>query len=132
LRLRSFPTRDGVVAFWQPEPHHNAFEGRLCGGIIGTLLDCHTGATLAWELSQRGGLEENPFAQTPWATSTYTISLRRPAPTAEPVRLVGRVQRIEGDEAVIDAGLEADGKTCATCTATWRRVKRPYKPTLGQ
>jgi hypothetical protein len=34
------------------------------------------------------------------------------------------VRRIENDEALIGAILDAQGKTCATCTATWRRVKR--------
>jgi len=41
LRIRSFPEGDEVVAEWQPAKEHEAFEGMLNGGIIGTLLDCH-------------------------------------------------------------------------------------------
>ena len=45
LRLRSFPASDDpnadVVMTWTPENYHEAFEGMLNGGIIGTLLDCH-------------------------------------------------------------------------------------------
>jgi hypothetical protein len=78
LRLRSFPSDEGVVAEWHPEPHHNAHPGILCGGVIGTLLDCHTGAALAWALNLRDGTSDatplpNPFATAPWATSEYVV-----------------------------------------------------------
>ena len=41
LRIKSFPAPDGsesTVCDWQPEKHHEAFEGVLSGGIIGTRL----------------------------------------------------------------------------------------------
>ncbi len=41
LRIKSFPRGDEVVAEFRPERWHEAFENILCGGIIGTLLDCH-------------------------------------------------------------------------------------------
>src|ERR1051326_1632203 len=44
LRIRSFVGEDGeeVVCDWKPEPHHEAYPGMLNGGIVGTLLDCHS------------------------------------------------------------------------------------------
>ena len=42
LRIKSHVEGDEVVARWRPEPHHQAFPGVLNGGIIGTLLDCHS------------------------------------------------------------------------------------------
>ena len=42
LRIRSFEEGDELVAEWTPEPHHEAFENVLNGGITGALLDCHS------------------------------------------------------------------------------------------
>ena len=38
LRIRSFDDGEDLVCTWRPEPHHQAFEGILNGGICGALL----------------------------------------------------------------------------------------------
>ena len=42
LRIRSFEEGDVLVCEWHAEPHHQAFDGILNGGICGALLDCHS------------------------------------------------------------------------------------------
>jgi hypothetical protein len=49
LHIRSFANGDEVVAEWQPSKEYEAFEGMLCGGIIGTL------ARLSLQLGQPHG-----------------------------------------------------------------------------
>ena len=44
LQLRSYLLRGSVVAEWQPQERHAAFPGILCGGVIGALIDCPSGA----------------------------------------------------------------------------------------
>jgi acyl-coenzyme A thioesterase PaaI-like protein len=129
LRLRSFPSDEGVVAEWHPERHHNAYPGMLCGGVIGMLLDCHTGAALAWALNLRDGTSAvtplpHPFERAPWATSEYVVRLRRSAPMSAAVILRARVVRLKDDQAIVEGSLEANGTTCATCSATWKPLKR--------
>ena len=133
LRLRSFPSdKDGgVIAEWRPEAHHNACLGFVCGGVIGTLLDCHTGAALAWALNVRDGTSNrtplpHPFVTAPWATAQFLVKLLRPAPIDAAVTLRAKVVQLDSDEAIVEASLEAVGKTCATCSATWKRLKRTY------
>jgi len=49
---------DSEVALdWTPLGHHLAYAGALNGGIIGTLMDCHSNWTATWHLMRRGGLE---------------------------------------------------------------------------
>ncbi|MFQ5795477.1 MAG: PaaI family thioesterase [Candidatus Bipolaricaulia bacterium] len=71
LRIRSFAQGDKVVAEWAPDPRHEAFPGVLNGGIIGTLLDCHSNWTVAWYLTQRSGAEHPPVT----VTADYAIEL---------------------------------------------------------
>jgi len=67
LHIRSFPVPDesGVVAAeWTPGPHHQAFPGVLNGGIVGTLMDCHSNWTAAYHLMQTRGTDKPPTTVT--------------------------------------------------------------------
>lgn len=122
LRIRSFPvegTDDRATARWQPEKHHEAFDGVLSGGIIGTLLDCHSNWTAAWHLMRRAGETTPPCT----VTAEFAVKLLRPCPTNGPVRLDARIVEASDDRAVVDASLEADGKTRATCHGIFVAVK---------
>ncbi|MBT8136786.1 MAG: PaaI family thioesterase [Gammaproteobacteria bacterium] len=119
LRVRSIPDGDAVVAEWQPQRHHEAFPGVLCGGIIGTLLDCHCNWTAAWHLMRQAAADRPPCT----VTADYTITLKRPAPTDAPVSLRATVASIDADRATIEGELVAGGKVCATCRGTFVAVK---------
>ena len=101
LRLRSFPTEDGesTVCEWTPERHHEAFPGVLSGGIIGTLLDCHSNWTACWHLMRRAGDESPPCT----VTAEYAIKMRRPTPTEGPITLRARVVSSSEDRADVEA-----------------------------
>ena len=119
LRIRSFVAGGEVVAEWQPEAHHEAFPGMLNGGIIGSLLDCHSNWTAAYHLMKAAGADRPPCT----VTADYAIRLKRPTPMDAPVRLVARVVESSGDRAVVDAELIAGGKVCATCRGTFVAVQ---------
>ncbi|MCM2279916.1 MAG: PaaI family thioesterase [Oligoflexia bacterium] len=119
LRIRSIVQGEEVVADWTPEPHHEAFPGMLNGGIIGSLLDCHSNWTAAWHLMRKAGLDHPPCT----VTADYAIKLLRPTPTSGPIHLVARVVESGEDRATIEATLSAGGKTCATCRGTFVAVK---------
>ena len=68
---------DEVVADWTPSPHHEAFDGVLNGGIIGTLLDCHSNWTATRHLMRRRGADRPPTT----VTLDYAVRMRRPTPS---------------------------------------------------
>ena len=123
LRIRSFVQGDETVATWQPRTMHEAFPGVLSGGIIGTLLDCHSNWTAAHHLMQRAGAESPPCT----VTADYSVTMKRPTPTAGPVTLRAKVVTSSDDRATVEATLEAGGKVTATCRGTFVAV-RPGHP----
>lgn len=118
LRLKSIPADDEasgeVVCEWQPEKHHEAFEGILNGGICGALLDCHSNWTAAWHLMRANGLETPPCT----VTAEFHVKLRKPTPTDRPVKLRARVLESSASKATVEATLEAviEGRVEVTCT----------------
>ena len=78
LRDRSFPEGDEVVCSWTPEPHHEAFDGFLNGGIIGALFDCHCNWTALHHLITTRAAHRAPCT----VTAEFHVILRRPTPSA--------------------------------------------------
>ena len=122
LRLKSFPEGDEVVCTWTPEKHHEAFDDILNGGICGTLLDCHSNWTAAYQLMKNNGLETPPCT----VTAEFHVKLKAPTPTAGPVHLRARVVESSTRKAVIEATLEARGKVTATCRGVFVSVKEGH------
>ncbi len=119
LHIRSFPRGDEVIAEFIPKTQYEAFPGVLNGGIIGTLLDCHSNYTAAWYLMQQSGESTLPCT----VTAEYTIKLLRPTPSDVPIELSAKVKNIAKDRATIEAKLTANGKVCATCEGLFVAVK---------
>jgi len=121
LRIKSRPSKDDpneIVCDWTPEPYHEAFDGFLNGGIIGTLLDCHCNWTAAYHLMRKAGASHVPFT----VTADYAIKMRKPTPSGEPVHLSARVVESTDTRAVVEGELTAGGRVTATCRGTFVAV----------
>jgi uncharacterized protein (TIGR00369 family) len=123
LRIRSFPEGDGLVAVWTPEPHHQAFEGAVAGGVIGALFDCHCNWTAAYHLMKATGGEAPPAT----VTAEYAVRFKRPTKAGSPLTFRSRVVEAGEDRATVEATVEADGVICATCRGMFVAV-RPGHP----
>lgn len=122
LRIRSFPDPAAgadVVAEWQPAAHHEAFPGIMNGGIIGTLMDCHSNWTAAYHLMRRRGADKPPTT----VTADYHVRMLKPTPTDGPVKLRARVVETKDDRATVECELSANGVVTATCRGTFVAVK---------
>ena len=113
---------EGLVAEWTPGPHHEAFDGAVNGGILGTLLDCHSNWTAAIHLMKAQGRETPPCT----VTAEFHVKLRKPTPSDRPVTLRARVVESSADRATIEATLESDGSVTATCRGLFVAVKEGH------
>jgi acyl-coenzyme A thioesterase PaaI-like protein len=120
LRLRSYLDGDGVVATFMPWPEHDNGLGYLNGGIISTVLDCHSAAAVMLEADRRGwvALGSAPLS---FVTAGLDVQFRRPAPLLEPSLLRASLVAVDENEMTVHVELLWDGKPRATATALWRR-----------
>lgn len=122
LRIKSFDGGEEVTAQWRAEEYHQAFPGMLSGGIVGTLLDCHSNWTAACYLMKKNGKTEPDCT----VTANYAVKLLRPTPFDADVKLVARVVESTEDRATVEAELIADDKVCATCRGLFVAVKEGH------
>src|SRR5262249_13907792 len=119
--IKSFVEGDEVVADFTPEPHHHAAPGILNGGIIGTLLDCHSNwAAVHHLIVKRGG-----GAAPSTGAAHFHVKVRRP-PAMGRVRLRARVVESTDDRAVVESELLANGEVTARCKGTFVAVKEGH------
>ena len=122
LHIASFAVGDEVIAEWHAEPHHQAFPGMLNGGIIGTLLDCHSNWTAAYFMMKRDG-KVSPDCT---VTADFHVRLLRPTPSDTMIHLKAHVVGSSEDRATVEAELIANEKVCATCRGTFVAVKEGH------
>jgi len=132
LRIKSRPLlnaaiTDDVVATWIPEEHHQAFEGMISGGIVGTLMDCHSNWTAAHAFMLDRGLAEPPST----VTADFAVRLRRPTPFGPPLTISAKVVEIAGDRCTVEATVTADGVVTATCLGHFAAVREGH-PAFGR
>ena len=112
LQLKSYVDKDGIYASFEPELHHEAFPGVLNGGIIGSVLDCHSNWAAAYFLMKDQDLNKTPCT----VTANYSIKLHKPTPTKEKLNVFAKLAKIDGNKAWIDAHIEIDRIKYASCT----------------
>lgn len=110
------------VMTFTPEPHHQAFPGVVNGGILGTLLDCHSNWAAATALMAAAG----KAAPDCTVTADFHVKLKRPTPTGRELRLEASVTKLDGDRATIHCDVLCDGKVTATCDGTFVAVREGH------
>jgi acyl-coenzyme A thioesterase PaaI-like protein len=121
LQLRSYPGEGGLVtAHFTPWPEHDNGLGYLNGGIIATVLDCHSAAAVTHEAFSRGW-PPLPGAALPYVTAGLEVRYLRPAPLTETVALYAEIVAAAEHEMTAHVWLEWDDKPRAEVTALWRR-----------
>ena len=120
LRLRSFAGGDAVTATFMPWPEHDNGIGYLNGGIICTIMDCHSAAAVLLE-AERNNWPPLPGAALAYVTAGLDVKYLRPCPLREPVELRAVVTDISEPAMTVDVEVRWDGKTRAAATAHWKR-----------
>lgn len=116
LRIQSHDAGDGtVVADWEARPEHEAFDGYVNGGILGTLVDCHSNWTAVAALLARSGATVAPSS----VTAEYSIRFRRPTPSDRTLRLIGRAVEVGDDRVTVETSIEVDGVPTVQGRATF-------------
>jgi len=113
LQIKSYWDGDEAVCIFQPKPYHTAIPGYVYGGLIASLIDCHsTGtASAASYRAQRREMDTEPPLR--FLTASLHVDYVRPTPMGVPLEVRARVKEIKGRKVVITATLSASGEVCA-------------------
>ena len=124
LQLKSYWDGDDAVAQWRAAAHHcGGTRENLNGGIIASLIDCHS---LNLAIAHAYRAEGRAIGSAPrigYVTADLKVSYRKPTPLQETIELRARIRRLEGRKAWVDCTLSAAGVICATGDVLGVRVE---------
>jgi acyl-coenzyme A thioesterase PaaI-like protein len=123
LQIKSFLAGEFVIGEFSPLPHHGNGGGVLNGGIIATLLDCHSGATvLARSIHDS---ESNELTES-WVTASLNIRYRRPTPLTSTVGLRAQILEVNEREMHVRSEALSGEEVCAIADARWVKVAQRF------
>lgn len=124
LRLKSYWDGDEAVAHWRAEPHHcGGTTSNLNGGIIASLIDCHS-LNLAIAHAYRAA--GRPIGSAPrigYVTANLQVSYAKPTPIDQMIELRARLVKIDGRKAWVNCTLSAAGDLRASGEVLGVRVE---------
>lgn len=113
LHLKSYWAGDETICVWKPQEYHMAGPERfLNGGIIATIIDCHSICTAIAAAYREEGREMNTEPFIWYVTASLKINYLRPTPINEPVTLRAQVKKTERKKTFVDCSLFSKDTEC--------------------
>lgn len=122
LQIKSYWEGDEAICEWQSQEHHHGWPTIMNGGIMATLIDCHSMCTaMAYAYQHEGrSLDSEPIYR--YATGSMNIRYLKPTSNEKPVRVVAKVQSSKGRKVNVLCEMYSDGVKTAEAEVVAIRV----------
>lgn len=114
LNIKSYWSEDKSICVWTPNQNHKAGPtGYLNGGIIATIIDCHSICTAIADGYKQEGRELDSEPIVWYVTASIKIDYLKPTPIDREVRLKAKVTMREGRKLLVVCKLFSGEDLCA-------------------
>jgi acyl-coenzyme A thioesterase PaaI-like protein len=113
LQIKSYWDGEEAVCSYTPRPHHTALPGYVYGGLIASLIDCHSTGTAAAAAYRAAGRPMDTEPAFRYVTASLQVDYLLPTPLGVPLELRATVKEIKGRKVVVSSILSAGGQVCA-------------------
>ena len=113
LQIKSYWDGDETVCLFQPRPYHTAVPGYVYGGLIASLIDCHSTGTAAAAAYRHEGRHMESLLARRFLTAALHVDYLRPTPIDTTLEIRARIKEIKGRKVVVESTLSARGEICA-------------------
>ena len=112
-QIKSYWEGDETVCIFEPEPYHTAIPGYVYGGLIASLIDCHSTGTAAAAAYAEAGRDMDTEPTLRFVTASLHVDYLRPTPIGVPLEVRGKVKEINGRKVFVTSTLSAGDQVCA-------------------
>ncbi len=113
LQIKSYWEDDSSVAVFHPKEYHLAFPGYVYGGLIASLIDCHSTGTAAAAAYRQENRELGSSPEFRFVTASLHVDYLLPTPLGPPLHLRSKVTEIKGRKVVIETDLIVEDQVTA-------------------
>ncbi len=112
--VRTFWEGDETISTFTPKPWHTAVPGFVYGGLIASLVDCHSTGTAAAAAYRAQDREPGTEPALRFVTGSLRVDYLRPTPLGTVLTIRARVREIKGRKVIVESTVFAQGVVTAT------------------
>jgi acyl-coenzyme A thioesterase PaaI-like protein len=112
LKIKSYWDGEESVALYDPKPYHTAIPGYVYGGLLASLIDCHSTGTASAAAYRAAGRDMGTEPPLRFLTASLHVDYLRPTPLGVPLEVRARVKEIKGRKVTVLATVTAGGEVC--------------------
>ena len=108
-RIRTYWDGEESVTRFTPREYHIAVPGYVYGGLLASLIDCHSTASAAAAMyrSQKREMDTEPSFR--FVTGSLQVRYLKATPLGPELLIRGRVREIDGRKVIIESTVFVDG-----------------------
>ena len=114
LQLKTREEGDETVGRFAPRPEHTSVPGFVYGGLVASLIDCHSMATAAAADMRRQGRAIGDGPAPRFVTAGLNVRYLKPTPMGVVLEIRGRVKEAGERKFVSETTVSAEGVITAT------------------
>ncbi len=128
LRVKGYwldddPDSGKAYCDFKPEPHHNAgMPHYLNGGVIATVMDCHSVITAVAHAYHTEGRAIGEGDTLWYVTGSLTVNYLKPVPIDQVSRFIATIQEVKGKKTRVATALYVGDQCCANADVLAVRV----------
>jgi acyl-coenzyme A thioesterase PaaI-like protein len=113
LQIKSYWEGEESVCRFRPRPYHTAIPGYVYGGLIASLIDCHSTGTAAAAAYRAAGRSMDSQPPLRFLTASLHVDYLKPTPIDAVLEVRSTVKEIKGRKVVVSTTLIVNGEVCA-------------------
>ncbi len=113
LQIKSYWDGEETICTYTPPEKYISIPGYVYGGLIASLIDCHSTGTASAAAYRDQGRPMDSLPALRFVTASLHVDYLKPTPLGIPLEIRGKVKEIKGRKVVVECSLSAHGEVCA-------------------
>lgn len=112
-QIKTYWDGDETLTRFRPGPEHTAIPGFVYGGLLASLIDCHSTGTAAAAMYRA---EQRPMDSLPpfrFVTGSLHVDYLKPTPLGPELEIRGRIKEIRGRKVIVETEVSVEGLVTA-------------------
>jgi acyl-coenzyme A thioesterase PaaI-like protein len=125
-QLKTYWDGEETVSKFTPKSEHTAIPGYVYGGLIASLIDCHSTGSGAAALYKNQIPDDKQYPRC--VTASLNVEYLKPTPIDCELELRGTIKEIKGKKVIVSVNLIANNEVCAKGEVVVVKVPENWKP----
>jgi acyl-coenzyme A thioesterase PaaI-like protein len=114
LHVKSYWENGKSVCTFHPKPYHTAITGYVYGGLLASLIDCHSTGTAALAMYDHQGRKPGTEPELRFVTASLLVNYMKPTPIDGPLVIKSYAKEIGKRKVVVVSELFAGDILCVS------------------